>query len=51
MQIHVDPDPDPGHKKLNFYIKNILKLDNISKNIRYLRFKSLLERQETRFIF
>jgi hypothetical protein len=32
MQIHADPDPDPGQtlksKKIEFYMKNILKVGN-----------------------
>jgi hypothetical protein len=29
----IPTDPDPGHKKLTLYMKNILKLDNRFKNI------------------
>ncbi len=36
MRIQADPDPgqtSKSHKKLNFYMKNIFKVDNRSKNI------------------
>ncbi len=40
-----------SHKKLNFYMENIQKVGNSSKNIPYLRrYISLLERPKTRFI-
>jgi hypothetical protein len=41
-------DPDPGPKKLNFYMKNILDVGNMSKNIPS-RYENLFERQETSF--
>ncbi len=53
MVSQTNADPDPGltakSRKLNFYMKNILKVGNRSKT--YLGwYKGLFERHETRFI-
>jgi hypothetical protein len=46
MRIQTDTDPEPrqtkSHKKLNFYMKSILKVGNGSKNI-LKKVKSLLK--------
>jgi hypothetical protein len=40
-----------SHKKMNFYMKNILTVGKIGQTHGIRRYKSLFERQETRFIF
>jgi hypothetical protein len=49
-QTNVEPDPDldPSHKKLNFYMKNVLQVISQQTYLRW--YKSLFETQETRFI-
>ncbi len=52
-QTNADPDPGQTSKsqKLNFYMKNILKVGTVKgKKHTYNCTKNLFERQETRFI-
>ncbi len=47
--MRIDADPDTGHKKLMFYMTNILKVGNGSKNIP-TKVQKPFGKQETRFI-